>query len=110
MREDNTLESIKQALNGRPGQPIVFGVCKALAARCGCETWVTRGAAIVLGLIWTLPLLAAYIILGLTLKETEARTKGFFAGLKVVIREWAEKFIRKSRHVFYSDGYNGGYR
>ncbi len=100
MRHDDTVEDIKSALNGRPGQPIVFGVCKALAARCGCEPWITRGAAIVIGLFWTLPALAAYILLGLVLKETETRTQGFFSGLTVIIREWTEKFISGSRKTF----------
>jgi phage shock protein PspC (stress-responsive transcriptional regulator) len=104
MREDDTMEDIKRALNGRPGQPIVFGVCKALASRMGCESWITRSAAIILGVIWTLPILAAYILLGLVLKETQTRTRGFFSGLRVVIREWTEKFIRTSRQTYRSDG------
>lgn len=102
MKHDDTLEDIKSALNGRPGQPIVFGVCRALAARCGCETWITRAVAIVIGLFWTLPALAAYILLGLVLKETETRTRGFFSGLTVIIREWTEKLISGSRRTFYS--------
>ena len=111
MRSDNTCcESIKEALNGRPGQPIVFGVCKALAARFGCEVWVCRGVTIVLGLFWSLPVLAAYIILGLVLKETEVRTRGFFAGLAVVIRESFEKLLRAFRDTPRSNGYNGSYR
>jgi phage shock protein PspC (stress-responsive transcriptional regulator) len=110
MQSDETFENIKKALNGRSGQPIVFGVCKALAARCGCETWITRGAAIILGLVFTRPTLAAYIVLGLVLKETEVRTKGFFSGLKVMAREWSEKCIRTSRDSLHSDRYHGGYR
>lgn len=110
MRDNDTVEDIKQALNGRPGQPIVFGVCKALAARCGCEPWITRAAAIVLGLFFTLPVLAGYILLGLLLKETEARTRGFFSGLTVIIREWSEKVIRTSRNSFHPGGYHGKYR
>lgn len=102
MKDDDTLEDIKSALNGRPGQPIVFGVCKALAVRCGCEPWVTRGAALFIGLFWTLPALAAYILLGLVLKETETRTRGFFSGLTVIVREWTEKLISGSRRTFYS--------
>lgn len=110
MRENDTVEDIKRALNGRPGQPIVFGVCKALATRCGCEPWLTRAAAIVLGLIFTLPTLAAYIVLGLALKETETRTRGFFSGLAVIIREWSEKLIRNSRDTVRSSGYRRDYR
>lgn len=110
MRENDTIDDIKNALNGRPGQPIVFGVCKALAARCGCEPWVTRTAAIVLGLIFTLPLLAAYVLLGFCLKETEHRTRGFFSGLKVIAQEWIEKVAGASRRAFDEDGYHSGYR
>lgn len=110
MRNDDTCENIKKTLNGRPGQPIVFGVCKALAARCGCEPWMTRGAAILLGLFWFFPALAAYILLGVFMKETETRTRGFFSGLSVIVREWMEKFIGTTRRAFDSDGYNGGYR
>jgi phage shock protein PspC (stress-responsive transcriptional regulator) len=110
MREDQTVENIRNALNGRPGQPIVFGVCKALAGRFGCEPWITRGVAIIAGLFFTVATLAAYIILGLCLKETETRTKGFFSGLKVLVREWTEKLISTSRRTFDDGGYNGGYR
>ncbi len=110
MRDRDTIEDIKNALNGRPGQPIVFGVCRALAARCGCEPWVTRAATILLGLIFTVPVLAAYIVLGFCLKETEHRTRGFFSGLKVIIQEWIDKLARTSRRAFDSDGYHGEYR
>lgn len=100
MRNDETFEDIKSALDGRPGQPIVFGVCKALAARFGFETWIGRAVAIVLAVIWTLPMLVAYILLGLLMKETETRTRGFFSGLAVVIREWTEKLISGTRRTF----------
>ncbi|MDX1557019.1 MAG: PspC domain-containing protein [Xanthomonadales bacterium] len=110
MRDKDTIDDIKNALNGRPGQPIVFGVCKALAARCGCQPWVTRAVAIFLGLFFTLPALAAYIILGFCLKETEDRTRGFFSGLKVIIQEWIEKLAGASRRAFSDDGYDGSYR
>lgn len=110
MPEEDTIESIKRSLNGRPGQPIVFGVCKALAARLGYEPWVTRGATIVLGLFFTLPVLATYILLGLFMKETEARTRGFFSGLSVIVREWTEKFCGNSRQSFDSGRYDRGYR
>lgn len=110
MRDEDTIESIKRSLNGRPGQPIVFGVCRAIAARCGYEPWVTRGAAIVLGLIFTLPVLATYILLGLFMKETEARTRGFFSGLSVIIREWCDKHCSSTRQSFHSGGYDRGYR
>ncbi|HKJ16016.1 MAG TPA: PspC domain-containing protein [Xanthomonadales bacterium] len=110
MRKDQTFDNIKNALNGRPGQPIVFGVCKALAARFECETWITRLTAIVAGVFFTIPALIGYVLLGLFLKETEARTKGFFSGLGVMAREWTEKCNGSGRRDYHSDGYDGGYR
>jgi len=91
MSSENVIREIRESLNGRPGQPIVFGVCKALAERFGKEPWTFRLAAIVLALFWALPALAAYIIAGLVMKETELRTRTFFSGLVVVIRENIER-------------------
>ena len=91
MSADSVINEIRESLNGRPGQPIVFGVCKALADKFGKEPWVFRLAAIVLTLFWTLPALAAYIVLGFALNDTEDRTRKFFSGLAIIIREWVEK-------------------
>jgi len=91
MSQKSVINEIRQSLNGRPGQPIVFGVCHALAERFGKEPWVFRLAAVVLTLFWSLPALAAYIIAGLVMKETELRTRTFFSGLAVVIRENVER-------------------
>jgi len=73
MSSEDVIKEIRESLNGRPGQPIVFGVCKALADRFGTEPWTFRLAAIVLTLFWALPALTAYIIAGLVMKETEVR-------------------------------------
>jgi len=91
MSSENVIQEIREALNGRPGQPIVFGVCKTLADRFGQEPWLFRLAAIVVTLFWALPGLAAYIIAGLVMKETELRTRKFFSGLVVLIREKVEE-------------------
>jgi phage shock protein PspC (stress-responsive transcriptional regulator) len=91
MSSEDVIREIRESLNGRPGQPIVFGVCKALSERFGHEPWTYRLGAIVLALFWSLPALAAYIIAGLVMKETELRTRTFFAGLAVVIRENVER-------------------
>jgi len=91
MSSENVIREIRESLNGRPGQPIVFGVCKAIAERFGKEPWTFRLAAIVLALFWALPALAAYIIAGLVMQETELRTRTFFSGLVVVIRENVER-------------------
>jgi phage shock protein PspC (stress-responsive transcriptional regulator) len=91
MSSENVINEIRESLNGRPGQPIVFGVCKALSARFGMEPWHIRLATIVLTLFWTLPAVAAYVIAGLVMKETEDRTRRFFSGLAVIVREYVEK-------------------
>jgi phage shock protein PspC (stress-responsive transcriptional regulator) len=100
MSADNVINEIRESLNGRPGQPIVFGVCKSLADRFDKEPWIFRLAAIVLTLFWTFPAVAAYIILGFVLDETESRTRRFFSGLAVVIREGVQKFAESLRDLF----------
>ena len=97
MTTNDVLAEIRESLNGRPGQPILFGVCRSLAERFGQEPWAYRAAAILLALFYTLPVVAAYIVLGFALKETESRTRRFFSGLAVLIREWAEKLADSLR-------------
>jgi phage shock protein PspC (stress-responsive transcriptional regulator) len=103
MSADSVIAEIRESLNGRPGQPIVFGVCRALSDKYGKEPWMFRAAAIVLTLFWTLPAVAVYIILGLSLKETENRTRRFFSGLMIVIREGVEKLAATLRDMFGPD-------
>jgi phage shock protein PspC (stress-responsive transcriptional regulator) len=100
MSSESVINEIRQSLNGRPGQPIVFGVCKALADRFGMEPWIPRLAAIVLTLFWALPALAAYVIAGLVMKQTEERTRRFFSGLAVILREYADKGAASLRRSF----------
>ncbi len=99
MCPENVCNEIRDSLNGRPGQPIVFGVCKALADKFGKEPWIFRLAAIILALFWTLPAVAAYIVAGFALSETEERTRKFFAGLAIIIREAVEKFAASLRDM-----------
>ena len=99
MSADCIFNEIRESLNGRPGQPIVFGVCRALAERFDKEPWVFRLAAIALALFWTLPAVAAYIIVGFALKETEDRTRRFFSGLAVIIRESVQKIAEGLRDL-----------
>jgi phage shock protein PspC (stress-responsive transcriptional regulator) len=110
MTSENVINEVREALNGRPGQPIVFGVCRALADRFGKEPWTFRLAAIVLALIWTLPVLAAYIVAGLVMAETESRTRRFFSGLAVIIREKVEQAAEGLRGCCSSEkrDYHGG--
>ena len=103
MSADSVIAEIRESLNGRPGQPIVFGVCNALSQRFGKEPWIFRLATIVLTLFWTLPTIAAYIVVGLALKETEDRTRRFFSGLVVVIREGVEKLAAALRDLLGPD-------
>ena len=91
MQEDTFFESIKRNLNGEPGQPIVLGVCKTLAARFNQEVWLIRLAAIVLGVFYTFGALVAYILLGLFMTETSDRTRSLFEGLGVWFRELTNK-------------------
>ncbi len=95
-------DEMREALNGRPGQPIVFGVCNSLAERYKQEPWVFRLIAIVLTLFWTLPAIAAYVVLGIVLSETEVRTRQFFSGLAVIARESLEKIGRGVGEIFDS--------
>jgi phage shock protein PspC (stress-responsive transcriptional regulator) len=103
MTAETICQDIKQALSGRPGQAIVLGVCQALATRYNKEAWCVRLAAIILGMCWTLPVLAAYVLLGLLLPETEKRTRGFFTGLGILARETAQKARAALGRVFGSE-------
>lgn len=108
MDQQNLFESIKHNLNGRPGQPIVLGVCKSLAERCGCEPWICRATAIGLGVFFTLGTLAVYIALGLLMPETEERTKGVFRGLAVSAREWVDRLAELGREIFNGPSQRNG--
>jgi phage shock protein PspC (stress-responsive transcriptional regulator) len=108
MSSEDVIKEIRESLNGRPGQPIVFGVCKALAERFGQEPWTFRLATILLALFWSLPALVAYIVAGLVMKETELRTRTFFSGLVVVIRENVERGAAWLRECCTADE-RGGY-
>ena len=103
MQNDTFFESVKRNLNGEPGQPIVLGVCKTLAARLNQEVWLIRLAAIVLGVFYTFITLAAYILLGLFMAETSDRTKSLFEGLGIWFRELTEKLGRQFGNLFGDD-------
>jgi phage shock protein PspC (stress-responsive transcriptional regulator) len=106
MTADSIVQEIKQALAGRPGQPMVLGVCQAFATRYKQQAWGVRLVTLIAGAIWTLPTLAAYILLGFLLSETETRTRGFFSGLGVVAREGSEKVFGSLGRLFDNDGTN----
>jgi len=100
MSTESVINEIRDSLNGRPGQPIVFGVCQTLADKFNQEPWVFRAGAIVLALFFTFFTVAAYVVLGFALNETENRTRRFFSGLAILIREWTEKFADSLRNIF----------
>lgn len=95
MQTETFFESIKRNLNGEPGQPIVLGVCKTLAARFNQEVWLIRLAAIVLGVFYSFTTLVVYILLGLFMEETSHRTKSLFEGIGIWFREFTEKVAEK---------------
>ena len=95
MQDETFFDSIKKNLNGEPGQPIVLGVCKTLAARFNQEVWLIRLAAIVLGVFYSFVTLVVYILLGLFMEETSHRTKSLFEGLGIWFREFTEKVAEK---------------
>jgi phage shock protein PspC (stress-responsive transcriptional regulator) len=100
MQSETFFESVKRNLNGEPGQPIVLGVCKTLAARFNQEVWLIRSAAIVLGVIYTFYTLVAYVLLGLFMEETADRTKSLFEGLGIWFREFLEKAGDRCTDIF----------
>ncbi len=86
-------DQIRENLNGRDGQPIIFGVCMTLAKRLGIETWITRAITIVAALFFTFATAALYILLGFLLSETNERTTGFFRGLKLWLQECWDRVV-----------------
>ncbi len=108
MTSDTFFESVKRNLNGEPGQPIVLGVCKTLAARLNQEVWLIRLAAIILGVFYTFITLVAYILLGLFMEETSSRTKSLFEGLGIWFREFLDKAGDRCSDIFGgNDSRNG---
>jgi phage shock protein PspC (stress-responsive transcriptional regulator) len=107
MSDNRTFSDIREALEGRPGQPIVLGVCQAVSRRSKLPVWGVRLATIVLALIWTLPTLAVYVVSGFFLAETEQRTRAFFSGLAVMAREQADKAAEACNRAFGGRGQSG---
>ena len=108
MAQNDFLDSVRDNLNGRPGQPMLFGVCRTLAEKSGMETWVVRVAAILLVLFFTFPTVVAYALLGLFMDETSDRTRGIFQGLFMTLREGVDKIIDGLGDVFRSGGNTPG--
>lgn len=105
-RGNDMFESIRENLNGRPGHPMLFGVCRTLAARSGMEPWLLRAVAILLVLFFTFPAVVAYVLLGLFLDETSDRTRGIFQGLFLTLREAVDKVVDGIGDLFKSDNGN----
>jgi phage shock protein PspC (stress-responsive transcriptional regulator) len=103
MQENTFFDSIKENLNGEPGQPIVLGVCKTIAARFNQEVWLIRLAAIVLGVFYSFVALVVYILLGLFMEETSDRSKSLFEGLGIWFREFTQKVSDCCSGAFSND-------
>ncbi len=108
MAQNDFLDSVRDNLNGRPGQPMLFGVCRTLAEKTGLETWLVRVAAILLVLFFTFPTVVAYVLLGLFMDETADRTRGIFQGLFLTLQEGVEKIVDGIGDVFRSGGNTSG--
>ena len=104
MQSETFFDSVKRNLNGEPGQPIVLGVCKTLAARFNQEVWLIRLAAIVLGVVYTFATVVAYVLVGLFMEETSDRTKSLFEGLGI----WFKEFLEKVGD-FWNNTFGGGH-
>jgi len=100
MTASGIMQEIKEALEGRPGQPIVLGVCRSLAGHMRREVWIVRLVVVILAFLWTLPTLAGYVIAGFLMSETERRTRDFFSGLAVLARETGEKLTTALGRLF----------
>lgn len=109
MASNEFLDSVRNNLNGRPGQPLLLGVCGVLAKKMGVEPWITRAGAIVLAVFFTTLVPVAYLVLGLVMDETADRTRGIFRGLFIVIQEGVSKIVDGIGDLFSSDrdGRNG---
>lgn len=109
MASNEFLDSVRNNLNGRPGQPLLLGVCGVLAKKMGVEPWITRAGAIVLAIFFTTLVPVAYVLLGLVMDETADRTRGIFRGLLIVIQEGVGKIVDGIGDLFRSDrdGRNG---
>jgi phage shock protein PspC (stress-responsive transcriptional regulator) len=108
MAQNDFLDSVRDNLNGQPGQPMLFGVCRTLADKTGAEPWVVRGLALVLLAVFTGATAVAYILLGLFLDETADRTRGIFQGLFMTLREGVDKVVDGIGDVFRSGNGTSG--
>lgn len=111
MASNEFLDSVRNNLNGRPGQPLLLGVCGVLAKKLGVEPWITRASAIVLAIFFTTLVPVVYVVLGLVMDETEERTKGIFKGLFIAIQEAVAKLLDGIGNLFNNNrsGRNGRY-
>lgn len=100
MTAESIFQEIRQALSGRPGQALVLGVCKTIAERFKLEAWQVRLATLILGLVWFFPVTAAYVILGFVMPETERRSRDFFRGAGILLKESAERITSTLGNLF----------
>lgn len=68
-------EDFQAQLRGQNAQPLIFGVCAALAQRGGFNRGPVRLIALLALVFFTMPVLLAYVIAGFLLPETRDTTK-----------------------------------
>lgn len=108
MAQNDFLDSVRDNLNGRPGQPMLFGVCRTLADKTGVEPWLVRVLALVLLVLFTGFTVVAYVLLGLFMDETADRTRGIFQGLFMILREAVERLVDGIGDLFRSGNGTSG--
>lgn len=80
-------QDVKQALNGRTGQPILLGVCQFISQRTEMAPWLVRSLALLLLLVFPPFTLIAYLLAGFLLPQTAERSKKIARGLWITIQE-----------------------
>lgn len=108
MAHNDFLDSVRDNLNGRPGQPMLFGVCSTLAAKTGVEPWLVRILALLFLLLFTGFTVVGYVLLGLFLDETAERTRGIFQGLFMVLRDAVDRLVEGIGDLFRSGNGTSG--
>jgi phage shock protein PspC (stress-responsive transcriptional regulator) len=72
---DNDVTRGLRDIFGEEQRPVwIWGVCAAIAAKFGWQTWIVRVAAVVSLILFTKISLLAYLVLGLVLPECRERT------------------------------------
>jgi phage shock protein C len=69
-------QSLPRRMYRNPEHRVILGVCAGIADYFGWPRWLTRVAAVVLGWLFTIPVIAAYFIAALLMPERPLRDYG----------------------------------